>query len=88
MFKMSYLQIFFVVFFGETNFFEGQLIVTYSVVQSLLSVQCIKTVQWPKHSTHSLLFLFLSLQDQIFCITDQDYGRDLLGGTDSFMDQL
>ena len=36
MFKMSYLQIFFVVFFGETNFFEGQLIVTYSVVQSLL----------------------------------------------------
>ena len=42
---MSYLQIFFVVFFGETNFFEGQLIVTYSVVKSLLSVQRIKTVQ-------------------------------------------
>ena len=67
---MSYLQIFFVVFFGETNFFEGQLIVTYSVVESLLSVQCIKTVQWPKHSTHSLLFLFLFFVGPSLCITD------------------
>ena len=30
-----------------------------SLVQSPLSVQHIKTVQWPKYSTHSLHFLFL-----------------------------
>ena len=41
-----------------------------SLVQSPLSVQCIKTVQWPKQSTHSLLFLFLFFVGPSLCITD------------------
>ena len=40
------------------------------IVQSPLSVQCIKTVPWPKHSTHSLHFLFLFLVGPSLCITD------------------
>ena len=40
------------------------------LVQSPLSVQCIKTVQWLKHSTHSLHFLFLFFVGPSLCITD------------------
>ena len=41
-----------------------------TLVQSPLSVQRIKTVQWPKHSTHSLHFLFLFFVGPSLCITD------------------
>ena len=37
-----------------------------SLVQSPLSVQSIKTVQWPKHSANSLHFLFLFFWDKVF----------------------
>ena len=41
-----------------------------SLIQSLLSVQHIKTVQWLKHSTHSQLFLFFFFVGPSLCITD------------------
>ena len=41
-----------------------------SLVQSPLSVQHIKTVLWPKQSTHSLHILFLFLVGPSLCITD------------------
>ena len=41
-----------------------------TLVQSPLSVQHIKTVQWPKHSTHSLHLLFLFFVGPSLCITD------------------
>ena len=41
-----------------------------SLVQSPLSVQRIKTVLWPKQSTHSLHILFLFLVGPSLCIAD------------------
>ena len=40
------------------------------LVQSPLSVQRIKTVQWPKNSAHSLHFLFFFFVGPSLCITD------------------
>ena len=41
-----------------------------SLIQSPLSVQHIKTVQWPKNSAHSQLFLFFFFVGPSLCITD------------------
>ena len=50
-----------------------------SLVQSPLSVQSIKTVQWPKHSTHSLHFLFLFFVGPSLCITDLRLRKRFVG---------
>ena len=50
--------------------FCGSALCHQSLVQSPLSVQRIKTVQWPKHLTHSLHFLFLFFAEPSLCITD------------------
>ena len=57
-------------------------------MQSPLSDKRIKTVQGPKHITHSLPFPFpFSVGPGLFMAV-YDYGRDLLGETDSFISEF
>ena len=60
-----------------------------SLVQSPPSVQHIKTVQWPKHSTHSLQFLFLFSMGPSLYITDLRLRKRFFGWQfDFFKGQL
>lgn len=67
---------------------SGSTLSHLSLVQSPLSIQRIKTAQWPKHFHTHFISFFPFLVGPSLCITDSDSGRDLLDEHDSFVGEL